>query len=248
MYPVGRPLFEVITPASASERLLVSVATIRALTGLTESDASDATLTLLISSALAQCARSCNLATYRASPPTLAEEAVRATWQANSWYLPSGWSSVSVPYYGYGSQPSTLLLPWRAPITAIEITEGETELVEDTDFRLLGAGVVERMNGCWPTAGTIVVDYVAGFVPLSDDPSYDYDGETLPADLVQLIADQVRMANSRSAIDLNLRSEDIPGVWSGSYNVPGGSAIDTSGLMLPLYDALSPYRAPPSIG
>lgn len=240
MMPLGRPRFEVIVGATATERRLVTAAIVRALAGIPET-VTDATLNPMIDAALAQCARSCRMATYRASPPTLAQESVRATWIENSWYWPT-------PYFGYGSQPSTLLLPWRAPITEIEITEGETELVENTDFRLLGAGVVERINGCWPTTGNIVVDYTAGFVPLSDDPSYDYDGETLPADLVQMIADQVRMTNDGAGIDRNLRSEDIPGVWSGSYNVAGGDAIDTSGLMRPLYDALTPYRAPSSIG
>lgn len=243
MMPIGRPRFEVVVGATAAERRLVTAAIVRALADIPET-VTDATLNLMIDAALAQCARSCNMATYRASPPTLAQEAVRATWLADSWYWPTGW----VPYCGHGSQPSTILLPWRAPITDIEITEGGIELVENTDFRLLGAGVVERLNGCWPTSGNIVVDYTAGFVVLSDDPSYDYDGEPLPADLVQLIADQVRMTNDAAGIDRNLRSEDIPGVWSGSYNVAGGDAIDTSGLMRPLYDALTPYRAPPSIG
>lgn len=69
----------------------------------------------------------------------------------------------------------------------------------------------------------------------------------MPADLVSLVADQVRMAYDRRDIDLNLRSEDVPGVWSGSYNVAGGDAVDTSGLLRPLYDALSPFRGPTSI-
>jgi hypothetical protein len=245
MMPVGRPQFQVIVGATATERRLVTPAIVRALSGIPES-VTDATLNPMIDAVLAQCARSLNMATYRAYPPTMARESVRATWLTNSWYWPSGWSSPY--YYGYGLQPSTILLPWRSPITDIEIAEGETDLVENTDFRLLGAGMVERINGCWPTAGDIVVDYVAGFVPLSDDPSYGYDGETLPADIVQMIADQVRMTNDGVSIDRNLRSEDIPGVWSGTYNVAGGDAIDTSGLMRPLYDALSPYRAPPAIG
>lgn len=241
-----RPQFEVVIAATASERRLIPVDTMRDLTGIPETGkgaATDTALGAMIDDALTRCARSCRLAAYRASPPTLAEETVRATWTADYWN-----ALLVRPPEWWQRGPYTLLLPWRAPITSITVTEGETELVEDTDFRLLGAGVVERINGAWPTAGSTVIDYVAGFVPLSTDPSYDYDGETLPADLVSLIADQVRMAHSRSGIDLNLRSEDIAGVWSGSYNVPGGDSIDTSGLHRPLYDALSDYRAPPSIG
>lgn len=241
MMPVGRPKFEVVVAASSAERRLVSATTIRALTGIGTDDVSDVALTQMIDAALITMARSCRLAKDRATPPTLAQESVRATWLANSW----DWWPAQVAPYG-SREPETLLLPWRAPITDITVTEGETELVEDTDYRLLGSGVVERIGACWTTTGTIVVDYVAGWVPLSDDPSYDYDGEPMPADLVSLLADQVRMASDRTTIDLNLRSEDIPGIWSGAYNVPGGDAVDTSGLTMPLYDALAPYRAPPS--
>jgi hypothetical protein len=245
MMPVGRPKFEVVVAATATERRLVSATTIRALTGIPstgEGAVSDVALTQMIDAALITMARSCKLAKHGASPPTLAQESVRATWTEACW---RSWP-YPAPYCGH--EVSTLLLPWRAPITAIAIAEGETELVEDTDFRLLGAGVVERIGGSWPTSGTIVVDYTAGFVPTSDDPSYDYDGEPMPADLVSLLADQVRMASDRAAIDLNLRSEDITGIGSWTFNVAGGSAIDTGGLLLPLYDALSAYRAPPSIG
>ena len=243
MMPIGRPRFEVIVGASATDRRLVSAATIRALTGIPstgDGSASDETLGLLIDAALAQCATSCNMATYRAMPPTLAQESVRATWVPDCWE----WPGMRFRY-PYCRQPSQLLLPWRAPITSITITEGETDLVENTDFRLLGAGVVERINGCWSTAGNLVADYVAGWVPLAEEPSYQEDGETMPADLVALLADQVRMRFDSRDIDLNLRSEDVPGIWSGTYNVAGGDSIDTGGLLRTLWDALSSYRAPP---
>lgn len=245
MMPVGRPRFEVIAAASATDRRLVSAATVRALTGLDTGDVSDEALELQIDAVLARCARACRLATERATAPTLAQEAVRATWLQDCW----DWSGLRIypaPYRG--REPSQLLLPWRVPITSVEITEGETELVENTDFRLLGAGVVERLGGAfWPTSGSVVVDYTAGWVPLSDDPSYDYDGEPMPADLVALIADQVRFGVLQSAENPTLlRSEDIPGVWSGSYSTPGGDSVDTSGLIRPLYDALQVYRAPPT--
>lgn len=244
MTPRGRPKFEVVVPAEIADRRLVSVATIREITGIPSTGAgavTDEALGRLIDGALAQAARSCRLAAYRAIAPTLALETVRASWLPDCWdWWPRqvGWKR---------DEPSTLLLPWRAPIVSIEITEGETDLVEDNDFRLLGAGVVERINGCWATGGSIVADYIAGFVPLADDPVYQVDGEPMPADLVSLLADQVRMSKDRGAIDLNLRSEDIPGIWAGSFNVPGGDSIDTGGLLMPLYDALAPYRAPPSL-
>ncbi len=241
MMPIGRPHFEVIVgTASAAERRLVTADIIRALTGIPDTVA-DATLNLLIDGVLAQCAKSCKLARAGAAPVTLAQESVRATWAMDCWAWPRGFSA------HYNHQPSRLSLPWRTPITSITISEGETELVENTDFRLLGAGVIERIGSRWSTVGTIVADYVAGWVLLSDDPSYDYDGEPLPADLVQLIADQVRMVNDRGVIDLNLRSEDLPNIGSWTFNTPGGDAIDTSGLLRPLYDALEPFRAPPAV-
>lgn len=247
MTPLGRPRFEVIVAtASAEERRLVSATTIRALTGIPETGdggMADASLNLLIDGELIRCARSCNLALFRALPPTLAQESVRATWRQDCWDYTG---SSGRPRIGWG-EPSQLLLPWRAPITSIEIEEGGVDLVENTDFQLLGAGVVERIGGCWPTVGTIVANYVAGWIPLADDPTDQEDGETMPADLIALLGDQVRMAYDRRDIDLNLRSEDVPGIWSGSFNVAGGDAVDTGGLLRPLYDALRTYRAPATI-
>jgi len=232
MTPTGRPKFEVVTPATAEGRLLVPAATIRSITGIPSTGTgavTDDAINQMTLAALATMARSCRFAQYRAIPPTLAQESVQATWQPDCW----DWWPVRAPFRQ--GQPATLLLPWRAPITSIEIAEGDTDLEEDVDFRLLGSGVVERINGCWATSGNIVAAYVAGFT-----------SATLPADLVSLIGDQVRMSSDRLAIDLNLRSEDVPGVWSGTYNVAGGSSVDTGGLMMPLYDALAAYRAPPS--
>jgi hypothetical protein len=243
MMPPARPRFEIVAgTANADDRRLVSVATFRAITGLSVTDINDANAALLLDGVLSQCATSCRLARAGAAPLTLAQEAVRATWPAGSYdvrFWPTRW------FLDEGR--TQLLLPWRAPITAITITEGETDLVENTDFQLLGAGVVERLSGCWPLGG-IIADYTAGWVAPAEDASADVEGETLPADLVRLIVDQARMTHGQGSIDPNLRSEDIAGVWSGTYNVPGGDSIDTSGLMRPLWDALQPFRAPPSIG
>jgi hypothetical protein len=243
MTPTGRPRFEVIVGASAADRRLVHVDTIRALTGFPSTGdgaVSDETLGLWLDAEIARAADSCDMATYRGLPPTLAQESVRVTFPAGMYdYRP----------WCLNDRSGTLLLPWRAPITAITITVGDVELVENVDYQLVDAGVVERLsgnNGVWcPGWGGLVVDYVAGFVPLSPDASYQPDGATLPANVVALLADQVRLRQDSMAMNLNLRSEDVPGIWSGTYNVAGGDAIDTSGLMRPLWDALAPYRAPP---
>lgn len=230
-----RPTFAVVTPAEEDARRFVPLATIRSLTGLPSTGngaVSDATLASMLDGVLASCARSCDLAKFRATPLTLAQEEVRATWVEAASIDRGGW-----PRYVRGSQ---LFLPWRAPITSIAVTEAGVELEEDADFRHLGAGVLERITGgvaCGWSLGTIIVDYTAGLDPEDDE-------NPVPADLVTLIATQVRLVNSQSAVDPILRSEDIPGVWSGSFNTPGGDAIDTCGLSRPLYDALRDYRSP----
>lgn len=240
-----RPTFTVVVGTTADDRRLIPISMIRALTGLAESDIGDEALNLKIDAVLASCARSCRLAKAGSAPPTLARETVRAAWPDTTVY-DYRWHLMWLPS-GRGHK---LILPWRAPITSVAIAEGDTDLVEGSDFRYLGAGVIERMNSgtyCgWPL-GAIDVTYTAGFIKTPADPSYDEsEGDPLPADVVALIADQVRLSISQGKVDPILRSEDIPGVWSGTFNTPGGDAIDTSGLSRPLYDALSDYRAPPS--
>lgn len=240
-----RPTFSLVVGTTAAERRLIPVSMIRALTGLTESTIGDETLNLKLDAVLSSIARSCRLAKAGSAPLTLARETVLAAWPDVTAY-DYAWHRTWLPY-GRGHQ---LILPWRAPITSIDVTEGEAELVEGTDFRLLGGGIVERLSAgvwCGWSRGAISATYTAGFIATPADPSYDEEeGDSLPADVVSLIADQVRLSISQGKVDPILRSEDIPGVWSGTFNTPGGDAIDTSGLSRPLYDALSDYRAPPS--
>lgn len=226
-----------VTAAAAEDRRLITVETVRALTGLSESDVADETLELLIDAALAQCATFCKLARDGAKPLTLAQEEVRATWPESLHYVrwPREW------YLDDGR--TQLILPWRAPITDITITEAGVELEENVDFQLLGAGLVERLGAglpcCWGSG--IVAEYTAGWAA---DPE---DGEVMPADLVAEIVAQIKYGNELRGREIGLRSEDVPGVWSGSYNVAGGDSISSSGLLRSLEMALTPYRAPPTI-
>lgn len=240
-----RPTFTVVVGTTPLDRRIIPVSMVRALTGLTEDEIGDESLNLLIDSALAQAARYCKLATDGAQPPTFAQEVVRATWPDVATYDYS-WHRTWLPR-GRGHQ---LLLPWRVPITAVTVTEGETELVQNVDYRLLGSGVVERLAGgafCGWTTGGVVVDYTAGWIATPADPSYDEsEGEPMPADIVALIADQVRLSVFQRGTDPTLRSEDVPGIWSGAYNVAGGDSISAYGMSLPLQMALDAYRAPPS--
>jgi len=237
---VSRPRFEIVTPAgNADARRLVSADTFRLLTGLAASTASDELIEMMIDSVLDQCAVYCKLARAGASPPTFAQETVRATWPDASYNLewPRRWFC--------DESRAMLLLPWRTPITEIEITEGGVELVQDVDYQLLGAGVVQRIGGGFPTAwtaGGIVAEYTAGWV--NEDAA---EGEKMPASLVVDVVNQARLANDNRARDMTLRSEDIPGVWSGTYAVAGGDSIASSGLFRSLESALEYYRAPPTV-
>lgn len=224
-----RPTFTVVVGTSTPlDRRLLSVEIVRALTGLDTDDIDDTTLGLLIDAALATCARYCKLARAGALPATFARESVRATWP-----------DVSTLDLSRGSQ---VLLPWRAPITTIAVTEDGVELEEDVDFRLLGAGILERLGACWSNAG-IVADYTAGWIPTPADASYEEsEGEPMPADLAALIAEQVRMQSAARDRDPALRSESTAEVGSASYSVVGGSSIGASGLLMSLEDALAPYR------
>lgn len=220
------PIFAVVTPADADARRFIDLDTVRALSGIPSTGSGaldDDTLGLRLDAVLAAMASSCRLADQPPRPRTFAQEELRAIWLTS--------------VCGRGSQ---LLLPWRAPITAVTVAEGGVDLVENVDFQHLGAGVLERIGAEW-SLDEIVVDYTAGW--LVDD-----EENPPPADLVQAIADQVRLVHAQSSANPLLRSEDLPGIWSGSFNTIGGDAIDSSGLGRPLLDMLARLglRAPPA--
>lgn len=231
---VDRPTFIVVTAADVDARRFVDIESVRSLSGIPATGAGsldDDALGLRLDAVLAAMASTCRLARFRSVPPTFAQEELRATWP-----------TVTVSDYtgrglGRGEQ---LVLPWRTPITAIEVTEAGVELEEDVTFRHLGSGVLERIGGQW-SLDTIVADYTAGW--LADD-----DDNPPPADLVQAIADQVRLAHAQGSVNPLLRNEDIPGVWSGTFNTIGGDAIDSSGLGRPMLDMLERLglKAPPA--
>jgi hypothetical protein len=223
-----RPLFEVIVPTSHPEgRRLVSAAYVRSLIGSPEAD--DAVLELLIDGVCDDCAAYCKLARSRAEVPTFGRESLRATWAALD--------TSREPARG-----RTLALPHRVPVTAIEVSEGGSDLVEGTDFRLLGGGLVERLGGDWGT-GEIVADYTAGWLLGVDASAYDGITEPVPAGLQNRIVEQVKMKYLGRRRDDSLRSESTETVGSASYNYAGGDGgIGRSGLLVALESALAPYR------
>ena len=175
----------------------------------------------IIDAVSGECVRFCNLARAVAGPvPTFGLEVVRATWLGTD-----------------VGRPSNLILPWRAPVTAMgSVVEDGTSLTLNTEFRLVGEGILERMADdapvCW-SAGKIVVSWTAGWSLPTD----------VPAELEGQVIEQVKMKYLAPDRDPALRSENTPDVWSGSYAVAGGDSIGDSGLLKSLEAALSPFKA-----
>ena len=214
------PLFEVITPAaSATARRLTTAAKVQVALRMGAVDTT--LLESIIDAVSGECVRFCNLARAVAGPvPTFGQEVVRATW------LGAGMDRGSI-----------LILPWRAPVTAMgSVVEDGTSLTLNTEFRLVGEGILERMADdapvCW-SAGKIVVSWTAGWSLPTD----------VPAELEGQVIEQVKMKYLATDRDPALRSENTPDVWSGSYAVAGGDSIGDSGLLKSLEAALSPFKA-----
>ena len=217
---MSEPLFEVVTPAAnAAGRRLTTAAKVQAALRLGDVDTT--LIERTIDAVSGECVRFCNLARPVAGPvPTFGLEVVRATWLGTDL-----------------DRTSTLILPWRAPITAVgSVIENGASLVMNTDFRLLGSGMLERMAAdapvCWST-GKIVVSYTAGWSLPTD----------VPAELEGQVIEQAKMKFLATDRDPALRSENTPDVWSGSYAVAGGDSIGESGLLKSLEAALSPFKA-----
>ena len=217
---MSEPLFEVVTPAAnAAARRLTTAAKVQAALRIGAVDTP--LIESIIDAVSGECVRFCNLARAVAGPvPTFGQEFVCATWLGTDM-----------------GRKSTLILPWRAPITTVDsVIEDGATLVMNTDFWLLGGGMLERMAAdspvCWST-GKIVVSYTAGWSLPAD----------VPAELEGQVIEQVKMKYLATDRDPALRSENTPDVWSGSYAVAGGDSIGESGLLKSLEAALSPFKA-----
>ena len=212
------PTFTVVTAADADARRFVDLDTIRSLTGIPATGTGsldDTALGLRLDAVLASMASTCGLASAPTSPATFAREVVRATWLDIS---------------ATSCRGAHLYLPWRTPVTSIAVTEDGDALVAGTDFRLTGGDILQRIGADW-SAAAIVADYTAGW--LADD-----DDNPPPADLVVLIADQLRLGYAQGAVNPMLRNEDITGMGSWTFNTVGGDAIASSGLGRPFLAGL----------
>ena len=213
------PLFEVITPAaSATARWLTTAAKVQVALRLGTVDTT--LIESIIDSVSGECVRFANLArSASGTVPTFGQEVLRATWLGTDM-----------------DRSSNLMLPWRAPVTAVgSVVEEGTSLVPNTDFRLLGSGMLERIAAdipaCWST-GKIVVSWTAGWSLPAE----------VPAELEGQVIEQVKMKYLATDRDPALRSENTPDVWSGSYGVAGGDSIGESGLLKSLEAALAPFK------
>lgn len=221
--PSDTPLFEVTTPADdADARKLTTAARVRGIIGSPAGD--DTMIGTLIDFVSAECARYCRLAVPvdNATPPTFGSEVVKATWLQTC-----------------RDRGTKLLLPWRVAISAFgDVVEDDVELAEGTDYRHVGAGLLERISDdvpvCW-SRGKIVVAYTAGWsLPAN-----------VPAELESQVIQQVAMRYRAAPRDPALRQEATQDVGSATYSVVGGDSIGKSGLLLSLESALSPFRSYP---
>ena len=212
-------LLEIVTPAAAgSARRLTTAAKVQ---GALRLGGIDTTLIdSIIDAVSGECVRLSGLARAATGAiPTFGQEVLRATWLAVD-----------------RERGTIMVLPWRAPVTAVgNVVEAGTTLVQDTDYRLIGGGMLERLadDAAIPwSSGKIAATYTAGWV-LPDG---------VPPELEGQVIEQVKMRYLGTDRDPALRSEAVPDVWSGTYGVAGGDSIGESGLLRSLEAALAPYR------
>ena len=151
--------------------------------------------------------------------PTFGLEVVRATWLATDM-----------------DRGSVLILPWRTPIATVDsVVEDGTTLALNTNFRLVGGAMLERIADDAPVSwspGKIVVSWTAGWSLPAE----------VPAELEGQVIEQVKMKYLATDRDPALRSENTFDIWSGSYAVVGGDSIGESGLLKSLEAALYPFK------
>lgn len=214
------PLFEVTTPANLAGRRLTTA--LKVTTALKLPAGTDTTLIEQeIDTVSGECARHCRLArpSNWATPPTFGQEVCKATW-------------LTV----YCARGTRLTLPWRIAVSAFgQVVENGTNLTVNTDYRLLGGNLLERISGDTPvrwSSGKIVVPFTAGWTLPTD----------IPAELEGEVIEQVKMLYLTTDRDRSLRSESEPDLYTASYGVPGGDTIDENGLLRSLVAALGDFR------
>ena len=216
---MNEPLFEVVTPvANAAARRLTTATKVQAALRLGSVDST--LIESIIDTVSGECVRFANLArSASGTVPTFGQEVLRATWLGTEM-----------------DRGSVLILPWRTPIATVgSVVEDGTTLASNTNFRLVGGGMLERIADDAPvswSSAKIMVSWTAGWsLPVE-----------VPAELEGQVIEQVKMKYLATDRDPALRSENTPDVWSGSYAVAGGDSIGESGLLKSLEAALFPFK------
>lgn len=214
-----RPLFEVVTPtANAAARRLTTAEKVRTTIGSPAGD--DTLLESIIDRVSARAAQHCKLAQDPVGTPlTFGAESLRATY-----------------FKSARERGSKLMLPWRIPVTAFSsIVEDGVTLEEGTDFEQTGRGILQRLSSdapCHWSCGKIVVTFTGG---------WSLPGG-VPPDLEEQVIEQVKAMYLGRTRDNTVRNETITDVGAWQYSVPGGDSIGSSGLLMSLESALSPYK------
>jgi hypothetical protein len=154
--------------------------------------------------------RACRVPGAGVTPPTLRVEALTETFRLKS-------------------HQSMLLLGRRPIASVVSVTENDVALVVTTDYEIdVSTGALRRLSSdteiCWP-CGKIVVVYTAGWA-------------TVPDDLKLAAAKLAQSYWAEGGRTPGLRSQEIPGVLSESYQ---DKEADNPAIPFDVMQLLGPY-------
>jgi hypothetical protein len=122
----------------------------------------------------------------------------------------------------------------REPIISIDSVEVDGLTLDPSAYRMASDGHLHRIDTAgmtyWVLTSTVVVRYTAGYVLLDD----------LPYGVERAALSLIRGYHSSTGRDPMIRSEDIPGLRSVSYQV--GSLGDANSLPPEVVALLRPHR------
>lgn len=122
----------------------------------------------------------------------------------------------------------------REPVISIDSVEIDGVILDPSMYRTASDGHLHRLDTVgmtqWVLSSTAVISYTAGYVLLDD----------LPYGIERAALSMIRTFHSGAGRDPMVRSEDIPGLRSVSYQV--GSLGDSESLPPEVVALLRPYR------
>lgn len=122
----------------------------------------------------------------------------------------------------------------REPIISIDSVEVDGLTLDSSQYRMASDGHLHRLDTVgmtyWVLTSTVVVRYTAGYVLLDD----------LPYGVERAALSLIREYHASAGRDPRVRSEDIPGLRSVSYQV--GSLGDAEALPPEVVALLRPHR------